>query len=109
MKNRQMLKLLSLTVLCAMAFTATAAFATNEQCPDDAVVAAVSAFIVAAAAVEEAQHRYDAALASTSLMRLHFVIGAAINLASAKQIVSQRRAEAKAAIRARLACLRSIS
>ena len=105
MKNRQMLKLLSLTVLCAMAFTATAAVATNQQCPNDAVAAAVSAFVDAAAALEEAQAHYDQALASGPWWN---TVSAGINLVWAQQLVSQRRAEAKAAIRARLACLRSI-
>ena len=126
MKNRQMLSLLSLTVLCAMAFTATAAFAqgfnlqeaqrraaertrlANQHCPADAMRAAVNAYVDAAEAVEDAQDDYDDAVASTSLLRLHFVIAAAINLAAAKAIAKQRLAEARAAVAARSACLTSI-
>ena len=126
MKNRQMLSLLSLTMLCAMAFTTTAVFAQgfnlqeaqqraaernrliNEHCPGDAMVAAVNAYIAATEAVEEAQDDYDEALASTSLFRPMFILIAINNLAAAKATAAQRLAEAKAAIAARSACLESI-
>ena len=123
MKNRQMLSLLSLTVLCAMAFTATAVFAQgfnlqeaqqraeerrrliNENCPADAMVAAVNAYISAAEAVEHAQNLYDQTLASGSL---HLITSAGITLSTAKRIAAQRLAEARAAVAARNACINSV-
>ena len=126
MKNRQMLSLLSLTVLCAMAFTTTAVFAQgfnlqeaqqraaernrliNEHCPGDAMAAAVNAYIAATEAVDAAQDDYDEALDSTSLFRIHFILAAALRLAAAKATAAQRLAEAKAAVAARSACLESI-
>ena len=126
MKNRQMLSVLSLTVLCAMAFTATAVFAQgfnlqetqrriaektrliNQHCPADAMVAAVNAYVDAVEAVDEAQDDYDAALASTSLLRPMFIFAAAINLAAAKATAAQRLTEARDAVDARSACIDSI-
>ena len=123
MKNRQMLSLLSLTVLCAMTFTTTAVFAQgfnlqeaqqraaernrliNEHCPGDAMVAAVNAYITATEAVEDAQDEYDQALASGRISR---ILNASINLGMAQLQAALRLAEAKAAIAARSACLESI-
>ena len=126
MKNRQMLSVLSLTVLCAMAFTATAVFAQgfnlqetqrriaektrliNQHCPADAMVAAVNAYVDAVEAVDEAQDDYDAALASTSLFRPMFIFAAAIQLTAAKATAQQRLTAARAAVDARSTCIDSI-
>ena len=126
MKSRQMLSLLSFTVLCAMAFTTTAVFAQgfnlqeaqrraeerrrliNENCPADDMVAAVNAYMTAADAVDAAQREYDQALDSTSLFRIHFILSASLRLAAAKATAAQRLAEARAAVAARGACIDSV-
>ena len=123
MKNRQMLSVLSLTVLCAMAFTTTAVFAQgfnlqeaqqraeerrrfiNENCPPDDMVAAVNAYADAEAAVDDAQDYLDQVRTSGSLSQ---IVTAAIGLTLAKATAAQRLAEAKAAVAARSACLTSI-
>ena len=72
------------------------------------MVAAVNAYTDAVEAVEDAQDDLDAAIATTSLLRLHFIFAASFNLAAAKTAAAQRFAEARAAINARAACIDSI-
>ncbi len=123
MKNSNVLTLLSVMVLCAMAFTATVVFAQgfnlqeaqqqaqerreriDRHCPADDLRAAVGAYILANQAVDDAQDAYDKAVAAGSTVD---IVNATLSLAIAKAAAVIRFNEAVAASRAYSACLSSI-